>query len=277
MAGLAPRPFFLASGPGPTRARGAVGRAVMPGTAASRVLVATRSLPVHAAPGGDAPLVTEVVTGERLEVLGARVGWLEVVVPSHATRLDPRGYPGWVREDATTENEGWRPTVKIVAPNAANLPLGAPLEGSGGVVRRPDGREVRVDPGALRPVDEPVGASGIEVSRSLLGLPYRWGGTDSTTGMDCSGMVYRVTQLLGTRVPRDADDQFESAPFKSREHWEGAYTGDLVFFGEESVTHVGFYLGNGTYISEHGVGETVVRGMDEDPYWGFARYGRGRP
>ena len=85
-------------------------------------------------------------------------------------------------------------------------------------------------------------------------------------------MVFRVMQLLGVTVPRDADDQFEAAPFNSREHWRSARAGDLVFFGEGSVTHVGFYLGDGTYVSEHGVGETVVRGMDEDPYWGFARY-----
>ncbi len=85
-------------------------------------------------------------------------------------------------------------------------------------------------------------------------------------------MIFRVMQLRGVGVPRDADDQYEAAPFKSREGWERARVGDLVFFGEDSVTHVGFYLGDGRYVSEHGSGGTVVHGVDEDPYWGFARY-----
>ena len=106
----------------------------------------------------------------------------------------------------------------------------------------------------------------------MLGLPYRWGGTDSTTGMDCSGLVFRVMGLLGVTVPRDADDQFGRAPFSSREGPERARRDDLIFFGEESVTHVGFYLGDGTYLSEHSSSGTVVRAVEEDTYWGFARY-----
>jgi cell wall-associated NlpC family hydrolase len=131
---------------------------------------------------------------------------------------------------------------------------------------------VGLEPGAARPLGEPAGASPVEISRGLLGLQYRWGGTDSTIVMDCSGLVFRAMGLAGVSVPRDADDQFNRAPFQSRDGWEPARGGDLIFFGEESVTHVGFYLGDGTYLSEHGSSGTVVRGVDEDPYWGFARY-----
>ena len=197
---------------------------------------------------------------------------MKVVVPGHVTRLDPRGYPGWILPDGIVEADGWSPNLTVVAPNATGLPLGAGLRSGPGGPSLADGRTVEVESGVVLPSGTPLGASAVEVSRSLLGLPYRWGGTDSTEGMDCSGMVYRVMQLLGAPVPRDADDQFEAAPLKSLEHWKSARSGDLVFFGEESITHVGFYLGDGTYISEHGVGETVIRRMDEDPYWGFARY-----
>ena len=85
-------------------------------------------------------------------------------------------------------------------------------------------------------------------------------------------MVFRVMQLLGVPVPRDADEQYSMAPFKTRAGWEEAGIGDLVFFGEDGITHVGFYLGGGAYISEHGTGGVLVRRMDEDPYQGFARY-----
>ena len=129
-----------------------------------------------------------------------------------------------------------------------------------------------LEPGDVRLAGDPLRASPVEVSRRLLGLPYRWGGTDSTAGMDCSGLVFRVMGLLGVTVPRDADDQFGRAPFRSRESWENAKGNDLIFFGEEAANHVGFYLGDGTYLSEHVSSGTVIRGVDEDPYWGFARY-----
>ena len=235
-------------------------------------LIAASSVPVLERPEEDAPLVTELVIGERLGVLGSRGDWLRVIVPGHATGLDPRGYPGWARPDDLVGASGWEPDLAVVASNRAGLPLGARLRREVGGVRLPDGGAAALEPGVVKPAGEPVRASPVEVSRGLLGLPYRWGGTDSTTGMDCSGLVFRVMGLLGVTVPRDADDQFDRAPFRSREGWEGAGRDDLIFFGEDSVTHVGFYLGDGTYLSEHGSSGAVVRGVDEDPYWGFARY-----
>jgi len=235
-------------------------------------LIATGSVPVLERPEEEAPLVTELVAGERLEVLESHSDWLRVVVPGHATGLDPRGYPGWTRPDALVADLGWEPDLAVAAPNGAGLPLGARLRLGRGGARLPDGGVAALEPGTVKPAGEPVRATPVELSRGLLGLPYRWGGTDSTTGMDCSGLVFRVMGLLGVTVPRDADDQFGLAPFRSRESWERAERDDLIFFGEDSVTHVGFYLGDGTYLSAHGSSGTVVRGVEEDPYWGFARY-----
>jgi gamma-D-glutamyl-L-lysine dipeptidyl-peptidase len=237
-----------------------------------RRLIPTSSVPVLERPEDGAPLVTELVTGEELKVVRDHGIWLEVVVPGHATRLDPRGYPGWTRPDGLLEGAGWSPDLVVVARNDAGLPLGALLRSDGGSARLPDGNAVAVGSDAVLPVGGSVRASAVEISRTLLDLPYRWGGTDSTAGMDCSGMVFRVMQLLGITVPRDAEDQYASAPFKSRRGWEEAEVGDLIFFGKESVTHVGLCLGDGAYVSEHGAGGTMVRGVGEDHYWGFARY-----
>ncbi len=236
------------------------------------ILIAAASVQILEAPRNDADFVTEVVAGERVEVVGESGEWLEVVVPSHATRLDERGYPGWAKPDKLIEAPDWNPTHKITRPNAANLPLGALLEESEGGTRLPNGDTVEVGASETLPIREARNRSPVEISKDLLGLPYRWGGADSMLGMDCSGLVFRVMQTLGVSVPRDADDQFDEAPFQSRGHWREARENDLVFFGTSSITHVGFYLGDGTYISEHGSGGTVVRGMGEDPYCGFARY-----
>ena len=235
-------------------------------------LVATASVPILERPEDDAPLVTELVLGESLEVVDSREDWLRVVVPGHANHQDPRGYLGWARPVGLAEVPDWHPDLTVVAGNGAGLPLGALLRKDGRDARLPDGSLAEAEPHALLPVGRPLGASAEEISQMLLGLPYRWGGTDSTVGMDCSGMVFRVMQILGVTVPRDSDDQLARAPFKSLDPWKEAGSGDLIFFGETSVTHVGFYLGDDTYISEHGSAGTAVRGVEEDPYWGFARY-----
>lgn len=236
-------------------------------------LVATASVPVLAEPEAGSDLVTELIPGETLEVIEPGGGWMGVVVPSHRSRLDPRGYPGWVAGDAALRPAGeWSPDLVVAEPDHAGLPLGALVRGAGESAVLPCGTRTVLDEGAAIPLGGRAGRTEVELSSTLLGLPYRWGGTDSTTGMDCSGMVYRVMQLRGVSVPRDADDQFDYAPFASTGHWEAAREGDLVFFGEQSVTHVGFYVGGGAYISEHGSGGTMARAMTDDPYLGFARY-----
>lgn len=86
----------------------------------------------------------------------------------------------------------------------------------------------------------------LTLSRKFLGLPYTWGGT-SSYGFDCSGFVQMLYKEMGIGLPRNARDQAKSdllAPV-SREELE---PGDLLFFGQSKITHVGIYLGNGEFI-----------------------------
>lgn len=246
-----------------------------------RSLVACAPVPVFSAPEPGSELVTELVVGETLVVLEERGSWLRVVVPEHPTSLDDRGYPGWAPSEARlAPAAGWSPSLVVIRPNEAGLPLGALLRGPENAPTLPDGQRVAPEPGTVTTLGESAPLStqetALELARPLLGLPYRWGGTDSTTGLDCSGLVYRIMRLIGKRLPRDSGDQFARAPFKSRAGWEEASPGDLVFFGaEDRITHVGFYLGGGEYISEHGGAQTgcaTIRAVNEDPYRGFARY-----
>ena len=91
------------------------------------------------------------------------------------------------------------------------------------------------------PAPAPVaGGSVLSVAASLLGIPYRYGGSSPSTGFDCSGYTSYVYKLArGIVLPRSAEAQRRSASKVAN-----PVPGDLVFFGIPA-THVGIYAGNG--------------------------------
>ena len=100
----------------------------------------------------------------------------------------------------------------------------------------------------------------------FLGVPYSFGGT-TARGFDCSGYVQHVFAMLGIRLPRTADAQYEVGQRVAQ-----VEPGDLVFFQTytSGASHVGIYVGNGNFVhssSSHGVEVSALR----DSYWS-ARY-----
>jgi len=92
-----------------------------------------------------------------------------------------------------------------------------------------------------------------------LGVPYLWGGTDPSKGLDCSGFTQLVFGNLGIDLPRVSAQQATAGrPVASI---ADARPGDLVFFDHSSsragIDHVGIYIGNGKMIAAPQEGETV--------------------
>lgn len=85
----------------------------------------------------------------------------------------------------------------------------------------------------------------IDLSPRFLELPYTWGG-NSSEGYDCSGYVQTLCKQMGVLLPRDSRPQAASEelyPIDAPEQ-----PGDLLFFGDTRITHVGLYLGHGYFI-----------------------------
>ncbi|THF68227.1 LysM peptidoglycan-binding domain-containing protein [Deinococcus sp. Arct2-2] len=106
---------------------------------------------------------------------------------------------------------------------------------------------------------------------ALLGTPYVFGGT-SRVGTDCSGFVLQVFVPLGVQLPRRSADQAQAGlPVDAA----ALLPGDLVFFdteGRGTVTHVGIYLGEDTFVNANSYrGQVAVDKLMADRYWS-ARY-----
>lgn len=87
-------------------------------------------------------------------------------------------------------------------------------------------------------------------ARKYLGLPYVWGGTDPTKGMDCSGLVQVVYKNLGYDLPRVSYQQ--AAAGRPVASMAEAQPGDLLAWDNSSrnngVDHIAIYIGNGKMI-----------------------------
>lgn len=114
---------------------------------------------------------------------------------------------------------------------------------------------------------DPVAAQILAVGKSMLGVPYLWGGT-SIKGVDCSGFTKTCYYLNGIVLPRDASQQakagddvdvFENDTVSIAKCLKNLKAGDLLFFGgkrpgrEPSVTHTGIYMGDGVFIHSSGL------------------------
>ena len=104
-----------------------------------------------------------------------------------------------------------------------------------------------------------TGAEVVGAATKYLGVPYQWGGTDPTSGLDCSGFTQRVYSDLGIDIPRTSSQQATAGrPVASLAE---AQPGDLVFFDNSSarggIDHVGIYLGGGKMIAAPQEGDVV--------------------
>lgn len=107
----------------------------------------------------------------------------------------------------------------------------------------------------------------LSLTHRFLGLPYIWGG-GSSSGYDCSGFVQTMFRQMGWILPRNSSQQAES-PLLTPITREKLIPGDILFFGNPRITHVGIHLGNEKFIHS-GVRNLTPRvnviALDESEY-----------
>ena len=122
-----------------------------------------------------------------------------------------------------------------------------------------------------KPYQLPVLADSIlERGKSLIGTRYRFGGSSTTSGFDCSGFIgYLFREEAGMTLPRSTRDMINvDAPLVARNNLK---PGDLLFFstrGRGRVSHAAIYLGDDQFIhsSSRRSGGVRIDSLD-DAYW----------
>lgn len=119
---------------------------------------------------------------------------------------------------------------------------------------------------APAPPDTNVAALVSQIAQSMIGVPYRYGGS-TPEGFDCSGLVYYAHVQAGVPVPRTAAEQHRaSTPVPAQE----LRPGDILFFDTTwRYGHVGIYVGEGEFVHAPASGKRVSRGTIREGY--FAR------
>ncbi len=102
----------------------------------------------------------------------------------------------------------------------------------------------------------------------FIGTPYRYGGTDLNTGVDCSGFVSSVFANFDIYLSRTSRDQYNDGYHISKDELKPA---DLVFFqynGSGVISHAGIYIGNGDFVhaASGSQNRVMVSNLNEDYY-----------
>ena len=243
-------------------------------------------LNIFAEPSREAEVTSQAIYGSVVEMLEQEGTWARVRTADdysgwalrcdflpQTNELDPNDA---LRVIQISANVYLEPDVTLRAP-LLNLPSEARLQrvrddhaGDRWLrVRLLDGQGAYIQRGdvAFNPPSLTLGET-LALAHRFIGITYTWGGI-STRGFDCSGFVQMLHRQRGIVIPRDAQEQAD---------WSGFFAvsaarlmaGDVLFFGETAgkITHVGLYLGEGSFIHDttHGTPGVQVSRM-EDVHW----------
>ncbi|WP_339710819.1 C40 family peptidase [uncultured Kriegella sp.] len=254
-------------------------------------------------PGHSSELATQATLGTPVKVYKQDDNWYFIQTPDNYLAWVDRGGVELMDKKRATD---WKSFEKIIYTKTfgqsysasdtssqvvSDMVAGAILEKIGQQngffeVRYPDGRLAFIYEREAQDYNlwlknlEPTTESLVATSKTLMGLPYLWGGT-SPKGVDCSGFTKTIYFLNGMVIPRDASQQVHSGKeVDSVRNFENLEKGDLLFFGrqatdstKEKVVHVGMWIGNNEFI--HSSGRVHISSMDANAE-NYDEYNRNR-
>jgi len=224
--------------------------------------------PLRRSPASDAPLDSELLYGEQVDMFETADGWCWVQNKTDGyvgyVTSDTLGEPGESDSDATHRVSALRtylyPEPDLKTPPMDILSLTSELSIDRDVNGFGDTGHGWVWGGHLSGVDQ-FETNIVAVACAFLGTPYLWGGRTSI-GLDCSAFVQLTLASCGLQVPRDTDMQEDALELV--DDWSGTaedlVSGDLIFW----KGHVAIWLGQGRLIHANATHMAVTPGPLQD-------------
>lgn len=103
----------------------------------------------------------------------------------------------------------------------------------------------------------------IDYAMRFVGTPYRYGGDDPMSGMDCSDMVQQVLAAAGIDPPGDQNAQSLYDYFEKNGSYNKYGAGALAFYGQSTtkISHIAFCIDQYRII-EAGGGDSTTTTLD---------------
>lgn len=184
---------------------------------------------IYAAPTAKAKVLSHIDKGRYLVVKPGGKNWTTVVMDDHRLAYVPSQAVETLAYEVT-EDGGRKQSVPT-----------APRPGAGYVASRGTSLP-RVQGGAR--------SFAADTALSLEGsTPYKWGGTELGSGIDCSGFVKKMYGTIGLNLPRTAAEQ--ATVGTAITNYQDLQKGDRLYFWDAKrgkIGHTGIYLGGGYFV-----------------------------
>lgn len=224
--------------------------------------------PVRRKPDDRSEMVTQILFGETVRVVGKRAkNWLRVVCswdeyegwidPKQIMLIDESHFEGYSKQTHIAL-ELCQPVLSDIT--TVQVLMGSNLPYFDGMSFKLEGLKYVYSGQVFSPGSFDISIELVDkLARRFLNVPYLWGGR-SPFGIDCSGLTQVVYKMLGIALPRDAKDQVEvGTPV---DFIEQVQTGDLAFFEnkEGEIHHVGIIIEENKII--HASGKVRIDDID---------------
>lgn len=104
----------------------------------------------------------------------------------------------------------------------------------------------------------------IAEAKKHIGPNYKYG-ANGPDKFDCSGLVqYSFKKAAGIKLPRSSKEQAEAGTSVS---FKNLRKGDIVYFGDKNMSHVGIYIGNQQFIHAANSEKGIIISDINNSYW----------